>query len=240
MKIFLSLVFLLTGIIGFSARAEAATHVLGAKKQALSPLNDTVSAGYYSSGTLANVDTDLAPGNIKSGVAIFGTSGTYIAGQGLPDTGQTVRYSSAPGDDSDYQPAAAQPDYTIQNPVGVSSVTVDNRTGLMWVTNPVDVGMTGTHSWEAAIAACEALTYATYSDWRLPNIKELASIVNYQNYNPAINTIYFPNTPNSTYWSSTTYVPNSPYAWYVMFDTGNVGNTIKTDPLNVRCVRAGP
>ncbi|MCX5793466.1 MAG: DUF1566 domain-containing protein, partial [Elusimicrobia bacterium] len=72
-----------------------------------------------------------------------------------------------------------------------SSVTVDNRTGLMWVTNPVDAGISGGPDWEGQITLCEGLSYAGFADWRLPNIKELQSIVDYSRQNPAINTTYF-------------------------------------------------
>lgn len=241
MKTFLFSIGLMTGIMGLSTGAEAATHVLGAKKQTLTPASDTVNAGYYSSTTLSAVDTNLSTGNIKSGVTIFGKLGTYAAaGYALPDTGQTMHYSTAAGDDSDYQPAATQPSYTILNPVGISSVTVDNRTGLMWTTNPVDAGIVAVYTWENAIAICEALSYATFEDWRLPNIKELMSIVNYQNKTPAISTAYFLTVSGENYWSSTTNVGMSDGAWSVYFENGGVYGYGRTESHRVRCVRGGP
>ena len=59
------------------AAPTGSTHVLGAKKQTLSSATDTVSAGYYAATMLHAVDTDLAPANIKSGVTIFGETGTF-------------------------------------------------------------------------------------------------------------------------------------------------------------------
>lgn len=163
----------------------------------------------------------------------------------LPDTGQTVSYTATFGEDHDYMPARSQQGYTVYNPVGTSSVTVDNRTGLMWVTNPVDAGISGTYTWENAITACEttigaAGTYAGYSDWRLPNIKELSSIVDYSRQSPAINTTYFLNAQNAACWSSTTYLPSTPNAWYVGVIAGNASATTKTDLVYIRCVRGGP
>jgi len=164
----------------------------------------------------------------------------------LPDTGQTVHYSTAAGDDSDYHPAAVQPSYTVYyGGVETSSYTADNVTGRMWVTNPNDLSggqyvSSGTYTWEQAIAKCEALTYAGYSDWRLPNIKELQSIVDYSRQSPSINTAYFLNTQSNYYWSSTTYVPLTTYAWYVFFDNGYMGYSNKSNFYYVRCVRAGP
>jgi hypothetical protein len=49
----------------------------GAGTKTLNPANDTVAAGYYEATTLSAIDTDLAVGNIKSGVTIFGFLGTY-------------------------------------------------------------------------------------------------------------------------------------------------------------------
>lgn len=53
---------------------------------ALDPANDTVGAGYYAATTLHAVDADLAVGNIKSGVTIFGFLGTYAGGAITHDT----------------------------------------------------------------------------------------------------------------------------------------------------------
>ncbi|MEI7527810.1 MAG: hypothetical protein WCK76_02595, partial [Elusimicrobiota bacterium] len=74
--IFLAALLSGSGVLLYSA--DVSTHVLfrtGAK-QALDPANDTVNAGYYAATTLHDVDTDLAVGNIKPGVNIFGSTGT--------------------------------------------------------------------------------------------------------------------------------------------------------------------
>jgi len=159
----------------------------------------------------------------------------------LPDTGQIVHYSVAAGDDSDYRPALTQPGYNVLNPVDISSVTVDNVTRLMWITNPeTDAGMGGLYTWTNAIAACEGASYAGYLDWRLPNVRELLSIVNYQNMSPAINTSAFPGTRSNYYWTSTTYVSSSASVWGVDFLAGVVSiGSSKTGTSYVRCVRRG-
>ena len=176
-----------------------------------------------------------------SGFAEAQSTHTFLSCN-LPDTGQSGDSTAIFGEDHDYQPSGSQPNYTIYNPVGVSSVTVDNRTGLMWVTNPVDVGIVGIYTWEGAITACEGLNYATYTDWRLPNVRELMSIVDFGKAAGAkINGTYFLNTQGDLYWSSTTYVPETNNAWSVYFDNGGVGTSFsKTFYYYVRCVRAGP
>lgn len=191
---------------------------------------------------LAFLLTFCAAGSAEAGsVHGFGRAAGNCGGVWkLPDTGQTVHYSTAPGDDSDYQPAAIQPRYEVKNPIGISSMTVDNVTGLSWVTNPNDAGMGGTYTWENAIITCEGLSYATYTDWRLPNNRELQSIADYSRQNPSINTTYFLNTQNNYYWSSTTYVPSTTNAWAVHFSGGNANYDVKTTTYYVRCVRGGP
>ena len=155
----------------------------------------------------------------------------------LPDTGQEESYTATFGEDHDYQPAASQPSYTDN---GDGTVT-DNKTGLMWLKDANNYNGGAMQTWEAALSGCESFSYAGYSDWRLPNGRELESIVDAGEQNPAINTTYFLNTESSQYWTSTTYVPNASYAWHVRFGNGVVdyGGT-KTANLYVRPVRGSP
>jgi len=120
----------------------------------------------------------------------------------------------------------------------------DHATGLMWQQADSGSGM----DWEDALAYAESSTLADYDDWRLPNVKELQSIVDYTrspsagdaaNVGPAIDTDFFEiselpsGTTNYTtdygyFWTSTSafFNPESPeyyYAWYVAFGTA-VGN----------------
>jgi len=114
----------------------------------------------------------------------------------------------------------------------------DTTTGLMWqqATAP------GTYTWEQALTYCENLTLPSggYSDWRLPNRNELQSIVDYNRYNPSIDTAVFPGTVVSYYWSSTTDAIYSGHAWSVSFSSGNVYDYFtKSVNLYVRAVRVG-
>ncbi len=112
----------------------------------------------------------------------------------------------------------------------------DNNTGLMW-----QQGEGGQNTWEDAISYCENLSIAGYADWRLPNKNELNSIIDYELYDPAIDTNFFPDANASGYWSSTTYAVNSSYAWSVDFNYGDVNgyDSNKSSNYYVRCVRAG-
>jgi hypothetical protein len=111
----------------------------------------------------------------------------------------------------------------------------DRITGLVW--QKQDEGAAAV--WEDAITMCEELFLGGYPDWRLPNVKELRSIVNSGTYAPAIYAGYFPNTRSDSYWSSTTSAANPVAAWRVNFWHGEVDSSFKGNAFFVRCVRGG-
>jgi len=117
---------------------------------------------------------------------------------------------------------------------GDGTVT-DTNTDLMWQQDG-----TSQRTWEGALAYCENLTLAGYNDWRLPNINELHSLVDFERYNPSINTTYFI-TMGSAYWSSTSFTGDLTHASDVDFYYGGIGNGLynKTTYYYVRAVR-GP
>ncbi|MBI5185203.1 MAG: DUF1566 domain-containing protein [Nitrospinae bacterium] len=116
---------------------------------------------------------------------------------------------------------------------GNDTVT-DNNTGLAWQKTEG-----GAMAWESAISYCKTLSLAGQSGWRLPNKRELMSIVNYGKNNPAIDTASFPNANSSLYWSSTTTAGGASSAWYVDFYLGGVSYNDKSHDSYVRCVRGG-
>ena len=107
--------------------------------------------------------------------------------------------------------------------------TVTHKTtGLTWMR--CDMGQTWTGSMcttddtaQSVYTYDEAMAltsnFAGYSDWRLPNIVELLTIVERDNYIPAMNTTVFPNASSSWFWSSSPYADNSngAGAWIVYF-----------------------
>ncbi|CAN2039298.1 hypothetical protein GMMP15_1160001 [Candidatus Magnetomoraceae bacterium gMMP-15] len=111
----------------------------------------------------------------------------------------------------------------------------DKNTGLMWqqVTAPKKM------TWKQSLEYCENLNLAGYNDWRLPNIKELASIVDLRKYKPAIDGKYFLETMSEFYWSSSSYASNNGYAWGVYFYYGLDYYGSKSSSYYVRAVRFG-
>ena len=173
----------------------------------------------------------------------------------LPDTGQTQCYDGVTntpgscstttpvGQDGFYAPAAVQPHYTV-NP---DNTVTDNVTGLMWrrcsqgkTDDATCSGTALTYTWENAILQCEQET-ADHADWRLPNARELMSILHYgAAAAPRINTSTFPGTVAGMYWTSTTYMPTPAQALYVNFNVGSSLAADRTTLYYVRCVRGVP
>lgn len=111
---------------------------------------------------------------------------------------------------------------------GDGTVT-DNYTGLMWAKCSYGQTLAGdscsggvsSKTWEQALAVTDSSTLAGYSDWRVPNVKELLSLVDYTTNNPAINSSYFPNTATyPDYWTASPRAGSSYYSWTVSFRYG--------------------
>ena len=161
----------------------------------------------------------------------------------LPDTSTgtlPAGYTPIPGEDVTYQPAASSPSYTNNG----DGTTTDNVTGLMWISN----SGAKTYTWANALSSCAvnmngSSGYANHKDWRLPNVRELMSIVDYGTANaPYINTTAFPGTKSNYYWTSTTYVlgaNSTTQAWSVNFADGGDYFFVQSNVYPVRCVRGG-
>ncbi len=138
------------------------------------------------------------------------------------------------GDDGDIEKGVAWPGTRFTNN-GDGTVT-DNLTGLMWIQNPDAT----TRNWDTAIDYCNALTTASYTDWRLPNYMELISLIDISNHNPALPSGHpFSNVQSNYYWSATTYAGSTSYAYIVSMNYGNVGSGDKPLTRNVWPVRGG-
>ena len=162
----------------------------------------------------------------------------------LPETGQTICYDAAgavitctsTGQDGDLKKGVAWPStrFTID---GTGLCVTDNLTGLMWVKTPDSI----TRTWATALTYANGLTICGYDDWRLPNRKELRSLINYGQANTAtwLNTQGFSNVQASFYWSSSTYASDRAFAWFVDMGDGDVSAYNKTVSGYVWPVRAG-
>jgi len=179
----------------------------------------------------------------------------------VPRTGQTTSY--AVGDDGALQEGVPLPQPRFHDN-GNGTVT-DNLTKLIWLKNANcqdTVGginkSSGTLNWADALTwsnnlasgFCGLTDGSTVGQWRLPNVRELQSLVDYAYSDPAISNSAgtgqgssgdpFDDLASNTYWSSTTSAGYSGFAWYVDFGNGYVFFYHKTGGyLYVLAVRGG-
>lgn len=123
----------------------------------------------------------------------------------------------------------------------------DTQTGLIWRrcvegqawTGSTCGGFYATYSWNDALACAKSIATRTGMAWRLPNVKELQSLVNPNAIAPTIDTTVFPGTPSDVFWTSTPSSREASTVWIVHFYHGNVYNGSRYNGHAVRLVRAG-
>ena len=190
----------------------------------------------------------------------------------LPVTGQTTAYPAEKRDgimgavtvpDDGMVQAGTPFNYTDN---GDGTIT-DNNTGLMWEKKSDDGGLHDkdrNHAWTGGDGPFDTLWdwlddvnaeggtgFAGYGDWRLPNVKELQSLVNYENPSPMVGRAFNNHcvagvtiltgscTADAGYWSSTTWARSTGMAWYVSFWEGDLYLGVKVAGYRVRAVRGG-
>ncbi len=157
------------------------------------------------------------------------------------ETGQTTSYAT--GDDGDLQRGVAWPSPRFTDN-GDGTVT-DNLTGLIWLQ---DANCFGTRTWTQALSDANSLASgicgltdgSTAGEWRLTNRKELHSLTDFSQYNPALPSGHpFSNVQLDFYWSSSTYAGGTSYALDVNMNYGMTSAPSKSDGDYVWPVRGG-
>ena len=195
-------------------------------------------------------------------IACLFMAGQVMAHQPFPDTGQTRCYNNEQefacpkpgesfyGQDAHYQPRLPR-SYTKLGRGGIELsdeephvdkggnwiMTRDNVTGLIWEIK-TNANKDNEYNWQDAqdvfVVGLNKDKFGGFSDWRVPAIKELSSLVNSENINPNIEMMWFPNA-KSLYWSSSS--SGSSAYWIYFRYTGNVGESPKGNNAYVRAVR---
>jgi hypothetical protein len=161
-----------------------------------------------------------------------------------PATGQTKCYDDSvppneiscnsteyPGQDGFHQAGCPTQNRFIDN---LNGTVTDSCTGLMWQRSSA-----GTYNWQAALQYSDGLDLGGHTDWRLPNLRELRTLVDYSGVLPAIDPVF--QAIEEVYWTSSSFNGDLTHAWTVGFQEGE-GNSheAKVDPFPVRAVRGGP
>jgi hypothetical protein len=160
----------------------------------------------------------------------------------IPQTGQTTSYGAR--DDGMLQKGVIWPSPRfIDNSNGTVS---DNLTGLIWLKN---ANCFGSLTWSAALAAantlaggsCALTDGSTAGDWRIPNRREIKSLVNRQQTDNSswLNSVGLSNSQADYYWSSSTVANATTTAWRLNLLNGYVSTDNKLNNAFVWPVRGG-
>jgi hypothetical protein len=188
------------------------------------------------------------------GIEVTGTGQLATVPSLVPKTGQTISYAT--GDDGDHQRGVTtSPRFTDQG----DGTVLDNLTGLIWLKKANCIGTDnstfdtdgtggdGKVYWQTALDFVADLNTTpvncgvSQTDWRLPNRKELLSLIDLGEFNPALPSGHlFLDVQSFYYWSATTRASATSNAWNVTFSDGHAGNVNKaTNAYYVWPVRGG-
>jgi len=237
-------------------------------------LNDVMSKAPVLDNTTGATPADVATGKkfwgLKSGS--WGLQTGTASGGGsaaVPRTGQTATYAT--GDDGTLQKGVALPSPRFTD--NSNGTVTDNLTGLIWLKNANCINTNnssfdndstagdGMVTWQHALDFVAGLNAGTYScgdtsnsgshqtDWRLPNVKELQSLIHYGYFNPSLSNAAgtakwtagdaFLNVQSNYYWSASSNANITTQAWVVSLLVGNVSAHVKTTTNYVWPVRGG-
>lgn len=125
---------------------------------------------------------------------------------------------------------------------------VDESTGLMWQRCPLGYAWQNSSchrssaaadglTWQEALQNAATSEEGDYQDWRLPNMKELETIVDRSCWEPAISLMLFPGSPTSLFWTSSPNAVRQDVSAVVDFAKGAHRSLNKLETASVRLVR---
>ena len=238
-------------------------------------LNEVMGKAPAKDNTNGATTTDVAKGktfwglNVTSGQWGLQTGTASSSSASVPKTGQTICYDasgntvacSGTGQDGDKLTGVALPSPRFTD--NTDGTITDNLTGLIWLKNANCAN--AQRNWATALSDVTQLNTdgrmnsnncgdtsnggSHQTDWRLPNVRELQSLIHYGYASPALsNTVGsakwtegnpFTGVQTTNYWSSSTYSGGTTGGWYVYLIDGHVFASNKTSSYYVWPVRGG-
>jgi quinol monooxygenase YgiN len=182
---------------------------------------------------------------LKSPVALDFYTGTSGTGRLLIQRTGQIKCFAANGDPVDCQgtgqdaefgrgTAPPQPRFTDNQ----DGTVTDRLTGLIWLK---DADTFGEVSWQQALSNARNLSSGYYGlndgsakgDWRLANIREMLSLIDYGESDPIIPAKHpFKNVRTAIYWTATTLAPAPRLAWMMTLGIGPTVFDIKHSPAS--------
>lgn len=244
MKTFMGFGIWLSVLLGFALQAEAINITLAEVQNSLAIIEGnkaaknaiitwenanvtkTTSGGAFSFSGIVPVDCvgTLSDGVSTIDVALGNCPPVSQALVPVPQTGQTTSYAA--GDDGAIRAGVVLP--TPRFTDNGDGTVSDNATELIWLKNGNCFGL---RTWTQALSLvnnlangqCGLTDSSSAGDWRVPNIRELLSLVDFGRSSPALPSdhLFTDFVGNSAYWSSTTSANDADSAWSVDFTRGN-------------------
>jgi hypothetical protein len=136
----------------------------------------------------------------------------------------------------DYPAWGLQSDSFNSYVVPGDGTATDSKTGLMWQ----QASSAAASDWDTAVANCDASAVAGYTDWRLPTMAEMLSIVTYNQASyPFVDTTVFPDTFSTDYWTYTKNGTQATSGLVVSLADGRATSLLLTSTTaRARCVRS--
>ena len=196
----------------------------------------SLSVGTYNLNvTATNCEGTSAPKSVTISVIDCSSCNSKLA-----KTGQTTSYVA--NDDGDLKRGADR-NFTRDD---TKDIVIDNLTGLIWQDSSTVATATMDHA--TAVTVCDNLTFAGFDDWRLPTLKELRTILNYEvsypapTYTLSPSGVYeeFDNMADDIYahyWTSTVSPTDPTYFGVVGHGFSKSIFDLQTTANHVRCVR---
>ena len=204
-------------------------------------LTFSLPSGYYAGKTATATDGNLASGNIKSGVSIFGVTGTAVGATGNATVndvrlGKTFSNSTGSGLTGNLAGGVSCTCPGGSSPLGRwcdnnNGTVTDTTNGLVWLKDASWGGAklwVDSSTWDDAQTRAGTLSSGTagltdgsvVGDWRLPTKTELVNLANGTEAIRWTSMHMFTVVQWAWYWSSTTSVDNTNFAWDVCLGNG--------------------